>query len=72
MIGALAGTAANALFPEIAGTVGGYTLIGMAAFLAPMVGAPLTAILILFEMTGDYAIILPLLVAVVTRKGWTW
>ena len=66
MIGALAGTAANGLFPSAAGTVGGYTLIGMAAFLAPMVGAPLTAILILFEMTGDYAIILPLLVAVIT------
>jgi CIC family chloride channel protein len=66
VIGALAGTAANGLFPATAGTVGGYTLIGMAAFLAPMVGAPLTAILILFEMTGDYAIILPLLVAVIT------
>lgn len=66
MIGALAGTAANALFPGISGTVGGYTLVGMAAFLAPMVGAPLTAILILFEMTGDYEIILPLLVAVIS------
>jgi CIC family chloride channel protein len=66
MIGALTGTAANGLFPATAGTVGGYTLIGMAAFFAPMVGAPLTAILILFEMTGDYAIILPLLVAVIT------
>ncbi|TFG60064.1 MAG: chloride channel protein [Deltaproteobacteria bacterium] len=64
-IGALAGTAANALFPGVAGSVGGYTLIGMAAFLAPMVGAPLTAILILFEITGDYEIILPLLVAVI-------
>jgi CIC family chloride channel protein len=66
MIGALAGTAANGLFPATAGTAGGYALIGMAAFLAPMAGAPLTAILILFEMTGDYAIILPLLVAVIT------
>ncbi len=66
MIGALAGTAANALFPTVSGTVGGYTLVGMAAFLAPVVGAPLTAILILFEMTGDYAIILPLLVAVIS------
>lgn len=66
MIGALAGTAAEALFPGIAGSVGGYALVGMAAFLAPMVGAPLTAILILFEMTGNYAIILPLLVAVIS------
>lgn len=66
MIGALVGTVANGLFPSAAGTVGGYTLVGMAAFLAPVVGAPLTAILILFEMTGDYAIILPLLVAVIS------
>jgi len=66
MIGALGGTAANALFPAVAGSVGGYTLIGMAAFLAPVVGAPLTAILILFEITGDYAVILPLLVAVIS------
>lgn len=65
MIGALGGTFAVSLFPRIAGTVGGYTLVGMAAFLAPVVGAPITAILILFEMTGDYAIILPLLVAVI-------
>ncbi|MGB7972217.1 MAG: chloride channel protein [Candidatus Deferrimicrobiaceae bacterium] len=66
MIGALCGTAANALFPTAAGSVGGYALIGMAAFLAPVVGAPLTAILILFEITGDYAVILPLLVAVIS------
>jgi chloride channel protein, CIC family len=65
MIGAAAGTLANILLPDGAGMVGGYALIGMAAFLAPVVGAPLTAILILFEMTGDYAIILPLLVAVI-------
>lgn len=65
MIGSLGGTVAVNLFPHLAGSIGGYTLVGMAAFLAPVVGAPLTAILILFEMTGDYAIILPLLVAVI-------
>lgn len=66
MLGALAGAAAGTLFPFSSGSAGGYTLVGMAAFLAPVVGAPLTAILILFEMTGNYAIILPLLVAVIT------
>lgn len=66
MLGGLAGAAAGSLFPAYSGSAGGYALIGMAAFLAPVVGAPLTAILILFEMTGDYAIILPLLVAVIT------
>jgi CIC family chloride channel protein len=66
MIGGLVGIIANSLFPGTAGSVGGYTLVGMAAFLAPMVGAPLTAILILFEMTGNYEIILPLLIAVIS------
>ena len=36
-----------------------------AAFLAPVIGGPLTSILILFEMAGNYTIILPLLVALV-------
>jgi chloride channel protein, CIC family len=65
MIGALAGAAAGSLFPLHPASPGGYALVGMAAFLAPVVGAPLTAILILFEITGEYAMILPLLVAVI-------
>lgn len=64
MMGAAAGGALAAWFPGGAGTGGGYALVGMAAFLSPVIGAPLTAILILFEITGDYAVILPLLAAV--------
>jgi CIC family chloride channel protein len=41
-------------------------MVGMAAFVAGSTHAPLTAILLLFEMTNDYSIILPLMVAVVT------
>jgi chloride channel protein, CIC family len=40
-------------------------MVGMAAMLAGSVHAPLTAILLLFEMTNDYRIILPLMFAVV-------
>jgi chloride channel protein, CIC family len=65
ILGAFVGTVANAWFPGQFGIVGGYALIGMAAFLAPVIGGPITSILILFEMAGHYAIILPLLVAVV-------
>jgi CIC family chloride channel protein len=65
ILGALVGTVANAWFPGQVGFIGGYALIGMAAFLAPVIGGPITSILILFEMAGNYAIILPLLVAVV-------
>ncbi|MFH2201688.1 MAG: chloride channel protein [Elusimicrobiota bacterium] len=65
MLGSLLGQAFAAIFP---GTLdpSAYATVGMAAMFAGMVNAPLTAILILFEMTGDYAIILPLMVAVVT------
>ena len=43
-----------------------YALVGMAAVFAGLVHAPLTGMLILFEMTGDYAMILPLMIATVT------
>jgi CIC family chloride channel protein len=65
ILGAFVGSVANAWFPGQVGFIGGYALIGMAAFLAPVIGGPITSILILFEMAGNYAIILPLLVAVV-------
>lgn len=65
MVGAAAGHAAHAAFPELAGPTAGFAVVGMAAFLAPVIGGPLTAILLLFEMTGSYASILPLLVAVI-------
>lgn len=65
ILGAFVGTFASALFPRLFGFVDGYALIGMAAFLAPVIGGPITSILIVFEMAGNYTIILPLLVAVV-------
>jgi CIC family chloride channel protein len=68
-IGAMAGGAfgslANALFPEITAPPGAYALVGMAAVFAGSAHAPLTAILTLFEMTDEYQIILPLMIAVV-------
>jgi CIC family chloride channel protein len=64
MMGASAGSIFTAWIPAHAGVLGGYALVGMAAFLAPVIGAPLTSILILFEITGDYEVILPLLAAV--------
>ena len=69
ILGAFVGTFANTWFPGEFGFVDGYALIGMAAFLAPVIGGPITSILILFEMTGNYTIILPLLVAVVAAMG---
>jgi CIC family chloride channel protein len=53
------------LLPGVTATEGAYALVGMAALVAGTTHAPITAILIIFEMTSDYRIILPLMVAVV-------
>jgi CIC family chloride channel protein len=65
MLGASFGYVVNQLFPSITAPAGAYALVGMAAFFSGAAHAPVTAILILFEMTGDYRIILPLMLATV-------
>jgi CIC family chloride channel protein len=65
MLGGAYGILAEQLFPALQITVPGFAMVGMAAVLAGAVHAPLTAILLLFEMTNDYRIILPLMFAVV-------
>ncbi len=52
------------LFPGLHIQPSAFALVGMAAVLAGTVHAPLTAIMLLFEMTNDYRIILPLMFAV--------
>jgi CIC family chloride channel protein len=67
-IGATAGGAfgllAEMMFPGLGISPSAFALVGMAALLAAAVHAPLTAIILLFEMTNDYHIILPLMFAV--------
>ena len=53
-------------FPEISGEPGAYALVGMAALFGATARAPLTAMLIVFEMSNDYLMILPLMVAGIT------
>ena len=66
MLGEAFGQIANLLFPAIAAPPGAYALVGMAAFFSGAAHAPVTSILILFELTGNYQIILPLMLATVT------
>jgi chloride channel protein, CIC family len=74
MLGNGFGQVAGRLFPGIVAPAGAYSLVGMAALFAGATSAPITAVLILFEMTGDYRIILPLMlsVAVATFLGKHW
>ena len=65
MLGGAFGTFAHAMFPAWTAGSGAYAMVGMAAFFAAAAKAPMTAILILFEMTNDYRIMLPLMTAVV-------
>jgi CIC family chloride channel protein len=64
MVGGAFGLAANAAFPTLTAPAGAYALVGMGALFAGAAHAPISAILILFEMTDDYQIILPLMLAV--------
>ena len=63
MLGGIFGTAVHTLSPGLTAEPGAYALVGMGAFVAGTTHAPLTAMLILFELTDDYKIILPLMLA---------
>ncbi len=62
-LGGFVGTISHTLFPAITATPGAYALVGMGAVAAGAMHAPITSILIIFELTNDYRIILPLMVA---------
>ncbi|HET9256592.1 MAG TPA: chloride channel protein, partial [Pseudonocardiaceae bacterium] len=68
-IGAMGGTAygvlAHAALPDLTASPGVYGLIGMGAAFAGATRAPITAVIVLFELTGQYTIILPLMTAIV-------
>jgi chloride channel protein, CIC family len=64
MTGGAFGVAANRLFPDSTAGSGAYALVGMAGLVAGTTHAPMTALLIIFEMTNDYRIVLPLMVTV--------
>ena len=65
-VGALLGGVLHHLMPTIVSVPAAYALIGMGSFLSATTLAPLTSILMIFEMTGDYEIVLPLMLACVT------
>lgn len=64
--GAALGGAVGAIAVEVLGmpSATGFALVGMAAVFAAIVRTPLTAIILVFELTGDYDLVLPLMLAV--------
>ena len=63
MLGGVVGTIAHHLFPDYTANPGAYALVGMGAAFAGIVRAPMTSVLMIFEMTQDYAVIVPLMIA---------
>ena len=62
-LGASVGILVNTLFPGTTGPIAAYAIVGMAALVSGVTGGVLTAIIMVFEMTRDYAIMLPLLLS---------
>ncbi len=63
MLGGAVGGVAHMLMPDYTGSVGAYALVGMGAAFAGIVRVPLTSVIMIFEMTRDYSIVVPLMIA---------
>ncbi|MBT3225533.1 MAG: CBS domain-containing protein [Deltaproteobacteria bacterium] len=62
MLGCFFGTFVHEMFPSISASPGAYALVAMGGLVAGTTRAPITAIIIVFELTNDYNIILPLMI----------
>jgi CIC family chloride channel protein len=69
MLGCAYGAVAHHLLPGLAAAAGAYGLVGMGAVFAATARAPITGVIIIFELTGDYRIILPLMCAIVVATA---
>ena len=63
MMGAAVGGVAHSLFPQSTAGPGAYALVGMGTAFAGVVRTPLTSVIMIFEITRDYTIIVPLMIS---------
>ncbi len=63
MLGGAFGIIAGSVFPDYATPHGAYTIIGMGAVTSAVLGAPISTILIVFELTGNYSITIAVMIA---------
>lgn len=63
MLGGIVGTAAQHLLPGYAASPGAYALVGMGTAFAGVIRAPMTSVVMIFEITRDYAVIVPLMIS---------
>ena len=69
MTGGTFGLIASGVFPEMASSQGLYSILGMGAVAAAVLGAPVSTTMIVFELTGGYALTMALLLAVSISTG---
>jgi CIC family chloride channel protein len=67
-LGSCLGVQLVSWMPEMAGSATAYAVVGMGAFLSATTRAPLMAILMVFEMTRQYEVVLPLMLASITAN----
>jgi CIC family chloride channel protein len=65
-VGALTGSTLRLWLPHMTSTTSAFAVVGMGGFLAATTHAPLTSVLMIFEMTLDHQVVLPLILACVT------
>src|ERR1700761_5065274 len=63
MLGASVGSFEKIFFPSLTGSVGSYALVGMGVLFAAFLRAPLTSVFMVLEVSGNYSIILPVILA---------
>ncbi len=63
MLGGAVGQVAHTLVPDHTGNAGAYALVGMGAAFAGIIRTPMTSVIMIFEVTRDYTIIVPLMIA---------
>ncbi len=68
-LGAAFGAVCHMVFPTPAVTIAAFAMIGMAAMVGSATGAAMTAVTMIFEMTRDYDIVMPMIVAVAVALG---
>jgi chloride channel protein, CIC family len=68
MLGGAYGTVFTGLFPDLSTGIGAYTILGMGALAAAVLGAPISTALVIFEMTNDYALTMALMITVVVSS----
>jgi CIC family chloride channel protein len=63
MLGGAVGAFEKHFFPHLTGTIGAYSLVGMGVLFAGFLRAPLTSVFMVLEVSGNYSIVLPIILA---------